>query len=193
MNRMHYLESIQGYQPANPQEAADQRLMLHYIKEYPDTVLTRENAVAHLTSSGLILNASLDKMLMVHHNIYNTWAWTGGHADGDSDLLAVAIREGQEETGVRELTPLSEEIASIDVLPVYGHVRKGQYVSTHLHLNVTYVLIADEKHQLQANEDENSGVTWVPVDALAAYSNEPYLIEVYLKIVEWAKGWRCCE
>ncbi len=161
--------------------------MLRCIGEQPDTVLTRQNSVAHLTSSGLIVNKSLDKMLMVHHNIYNTWAWTGGHADGDSDLLAVAIREGQEETGVQRLTPLTDQIASLDVLPVYGHVRKGQYVSTHLHLNVTYVLIADENHRLQANEDENSGVAWVPVDELAAYSNEPYLIGVYLKIVERAR------
>lgn len=185
---MHYREAIEAYCPIHPQEVADRHLILRCIHEQPDTVLTRANSVAHLTSSGLILNKFLDKMLMVHHNIYNTWAWTGGHADGDSDLLEVAIREGREETGIQRLTPLSEKIASLDVLPVYGHVRKGQYVSTHLHLNVTYVLIADEKDRVQANAAENSGVAWVPVDELTAYSKEPYLIAVYQKVVERAKG-----
>ena len=49
-----------------------------------------------MTSSGLIFNKNLDKILMVHHNIYNTWSWTGGHADGEDDLLKVAIKEAKE-------------------------------------------------------------------------------------------------
>jgi len=61
--------------------------------------LLRDNEIAHITSSGFILNKSLDKALLIHHNIRNVWAWTGGHADGNSNLLEVAIQEAVEETG----------------------------------------------------------------------------------------------
>lgn len=186
---MNYLDAIESYEPACEQEAADQKVILRTIHNHPTDILTRANQIAHITSSGLILNKSLDKLLMVHHNIYNTWAWTGGHADGDSDLLEVAIREGKEETGIRKLTPLSEQIASIDILPVYGHFKREAYVPSHLHLNVAYVLIADEDERLHINADENSGVAWVPVEDLNGYSNEPYLIAVYLKIIKRARGW----
>ena len=184
----YYREAIRNYQPINEQETLDKRMIEDLIQLYGDQLLTREVEVAHMTSSGLILNQSLDKILMVHHNIYNTWAWTGGHADADTDLLTVAIKEGIEETGINALEPLSDLPLSIDVLTVNGHYKKGKYVSAHLHLNLTYVLIASEDASHQIKPDENSGVMWIPVDALEQYSNEPFMIEVYRKIVNRARN-----
>ena len=57
-----------------------------------DDVLVRDNEIAHITSSGFIVNKLRTKVLMIHHNIYNSWGWTGGHADGDEDLLYVAMK-----------------------------------------------------------------------------------------------------
>lgn len=181
---MKYLESIKKFKPTNEQEANDQSVILDFATHHPETVLTRENQVAHLTSSGLIMNDKLDKILMVHHNIYKTWTWTGGHTDGNGDFLEVAVQEALEETGVSTIKPFSKDIISIDIIPVYGHEKRGRYVSSHLHLNVTYVLIADEKEALLVKPDENSGVKWVSVEALEAYSNEPYLIDIYHKIID---------
>lgn len=73
----------------------------------PSNVLTRKNEFSHLTSSSFIVNKERTKVLMIHHNIYDSWAWTGGHADGEVDLLSVALRETQEETGIKSATPLS--------------------------------------------------------------------------------------
>nr|WP_279380151.1 NUDIX hydrolase [Sporosalibacterium faouarense] len=140
-----------------------------------------------MTSSGLILNKSLDKILMIHHNIYNTWTWTGGHADGDSNMLKVAIKEAKEETGISKVTPLINDIVSIDIIPVYGHVKRGNYVSSHLHMNVSYALLADESEELVVNEEETSNVGWIKVNSLDKYSSEPYLIEIYNKIVRRAR------
>lgn len=184
---MNYIEAIKAFISENEQEANDKAVVLDYIESFPHNILTRENQIAHITSSGIILNKTLDKMLMIHHNIYNTWAWTGGHADGDSDLLEVAVREAVEETGAAGITPLSDALASIDIVPVYGHMKKGKYVSSHLHLNTTYILIADEFAKLSVNEDETSGVAWVPVSQLSNYSNEPYLVEIYMKIIDKAR------
>ena len=185
---MKYIDEIKKFNPINDQEKNDKKLTLEYIEKYHHNVLLRENEIAHLTSSGLILNKNLDKMLMIHHNIYNTWAWTGGHADGDDDLLNVAIKEAKEETGIENPTALTNDIISIDILPVYGHIKKGKYVSTHLHLSVAYVLIADESENLKIKEDENSGVKWVDINEIEKYSNEPYLINIYRKIINKARN-----
>ncbi len=165
----------------------DKRVILNYIDHFKSNILTRENEIAHMTSSGLILNKSLDKILMIHHNIYQTWAWTGGHADGESDMLKTALKEAKEETGLKDIVPFRRELASIDILPVYGHMKRGRYVSAHLHLNTSYALIASETEVPVVNVEETSGVQWVPVNDLSSFSNEPYLIDVYMKIVQWAR------
>lgn len=190
---MNYRDAIEAYRPENEQEANDRRVILNYLKQQPENLLSRENQVAHITSSGLILNRSLDKMLLIHHNIYKTWAWTGGHADGHPDLLEVALKEGREETGVAALMPLTEAMVSLDILPVYGHMKRGRYVSAHLHLNASYVLTADEGAPLQVNADETSGVAWIPAASLHDYSNEPYMIAVYQKILERARRLKTTE
>lgn len=187
---MNYCEAIKRYEPINEQEASEKETILAYINTFPDNILTRENTFGHLTSSGFVMNKELTKVLMVHHNIYNTWAWTGGHADGEADLLYVAIKEAKEETGIKEVTPLMEEIASVDILPVWGHVKKGKYVATHMHLNVAYILIADEKQTLEINEDENSGVRWIAVEDIEKYSNEPEIIKVYHKLISRARNYQ---
>jgi len=184
---MSYLNEIIMYEPSNEQEDNDKKIILNYIKDYPHNILTRENEIAHMTSSGLILNEALDKILMIHHNIYNTWTWTGGHADGDVNMLEIAIKEAIEETGVKSVRPLTEQMVAIDILTVNGHEKRGRYVSAHLHLNTSYALIADESDEFILNEDETSGVEWVDVDRLHEYSNEPYLIDVYMKIVNKAR------
>lgn len=186
---MNYKEAIEAYKPVNEQEEAEKRVILQYINEYPDNILLRENEFAHMTSSGFIMNKELTKVLMIHHNIYNTWAWTGGHADGDEDLLYVAMKEAKEETGVKNIEPLMEEVASIDILPVWGHVKKGKYVATHMHLSVAYILIADEAQELHIKEDENSGVKWIKIEDIDKYSNEEKIIPVYYKLVEKAKAY----
>ena len=129
-----YADALRAYSPQNEQEDADRRMILEYIRRFPDNILTRDNAIAHMTSSGFVVNADASKVLMAHHNLYRVWAWTGGHADGEADLLAVALREAREETGAEHVRPLSAQIASVDILPVWGHVKGGRYVCAHQHL-----------------------------------------------------------
>lgn len=183
---MSYKGEIERYNPSNEQEKSDKSIILDYIQKY-ENVLLRENKIAHMTSSGLILNEDLSKILMVHHNIYNTWSWTGGHADGDGDLLNVAIKEAKEETGVNNIYPLFNNIASVDILPVYGHIKNGNYISAHLHLSIAYILITNEKEKLIIKEDENSGVMWVDISNIGRFSNEPYLVNMYNKIIKKAQ------
>ena len=174
---MNWIEDIKNYKPYNEQEAKDKDLILKCINLHDD-ILTRENTIAHITSSGYIVNKSRTKVLMIYHNIYKSWAWTGGHADGDSDLLHVAIKEA----GLKSVTPVMTNILGLDVLNVNGHIKKGKYVSSHLHLSVAYLLEANEEDKLIVNEEETSGVKWLPINELDIHCNEPYIINtVYSK------------
>jgi ADP-ribose pyrophosphatase YjhB (NUDIX family) len=185
---MDYLQKIKEYIPKNDQETQDQKVIVQYIEGFPRNVLLRDNEIAHLTASGFILNKNLDKALFIHHNIRNTWAWTGGHADGDTDLPAVAEREAREETGLT-VTPVSKEIASLDILNVTGHVRRGKYVNSHLHLSAAYVFTADENDPIAVKPDENSAVTWFPVEKINRDLFTERDIYLYTKLIEQARLW----
>lgn len=177
---MRWIEEIKKYKTYNEQEERDKTAILFAIESF-DNLLTRENPLAHMTSSGYIVNKDRTKVLMVNHNIYNTWAWTGGHADGESDLLAVAIKEAEEETGVKNIKVVTPDILSLDVIEVLGHVKKSKYVSAHLHLNVCYLLEVDEREELYIKSDENSGVQWLPINELHKYSTEQHMVKLYNK------------
>jgi len=179
---MEWIDSVKGYKPCNEQETKDKEIILKYSRIFDD-ILTRNNEIIHMTSSAFVLNKTRDKVLMVHHNIYNSWSWTGGHADGEKNLLFVAIKEAEEETGVKNLVPINSEIVSIDILPVFGHIKKGGFVSPHLHASLAYLIEADENEELVVKPDENSDVKWIPIDEINLFSNETHMKKVYDKIV----------
>lgn len=179
---MKIIEDIKEYAPCCEQEARDQAVILDFLEKNPDAFF-RSNLIAHMTASAWIVNAERTKVLMVYHRIYDSWSWTGGHADGEEDLLAVALREAREETGLKKVQPVSGKICSLEVLTVDGHEKHGAYVPSHLHLNVTYLLEADESEELHVCEEENSGVRWFTLDAALAASTEPWFVErIYKKL-----------
>ena len=139
---MNFIEEIEKFKPYNEQEENDKKLMLEYINKFDDT-LTRKNAIGHFTASAFAINKDRNKILMAYHKIYNSWAWLGGHADGEDNLLEVAIREVKEESGVKNVNPIINTAISLEILPVSGHVKRGKYVSSHQHLNLTYLLEVD--------------------------------------------------
>jgi 8-oxo-dGTP pyrophosphatase MutT (NUDIX family) len=174
--------AIAAYSPFNEQEAADKALILDFLQKNPDAFF-RTNRIAHMTASAWVVNPARDRVLMVYHKIYDSWSWTGGHADGDEDLAAVALREVREETGVRSARLLAEEIFSLESLTVDGHEKHGAYVSSHLHLNVTYLLEADDADPLTVCEEENSGVRWFTLEDALKASTEPWFVErIYQKL-----------
>ena len=182
---MSIIEEIQNYVPGCKQEEKDKALMVKFLAENDDA-FSRENTMAHMTASAWVLNPDRTKVVMCYHNIYKSWSWTGGHADDDADLLAVAMREVEEETGLKT-HPVVDGIFSLESLTVDGHIKKGKYVSGHLHLNVTYLLQA-ESEELRPKKDENSDVKWfTPAEALAA-STEPWMVEwIYRKLADRAE------
>jgi 8-oxo-dGTP pyrophosphatase MutT (NUDIX family) len=175
---------VEGYAPRDAREAGDRAQMLSFWRANRDAFF-RENTMAHFTASAWVVDPSRQRALMAYHNIYRTWAWTGGHADGDADLLAVALREVNEETGVTA-RPLGDAPVSLESLHVSGHVKRGAYVSTHIHMNVTFLMEADPDAPVRVKADENSGVMWVPFDEVCERCGEPGMRPIYRKLMDRA-------
>lgn len=179
---MELVEQIKIFRPWNEQEERDRTELLRRL-ESGEELYTRDNASAHLTASAWVVSPDRRQVLMAWHNLYNSWSWLGGHADGDRDLLAVALREVREESGVSHVRPVSPEIYSLEILTVDGHEKHGVYVSSHLHLNVTYLLEADPADPVRRKPDENSAVGWFPLEEAVAASTEPWFRErIYKKL-----------
>ena len=176
-----WINDLKNYVPKNEQERVDKEAMLQFAKRNPDALL-RENLTAHFTSSAIVLNKDLTKVLFIHHNIYNSWGWVGGHNDGDPDFLKVAIKEAQEETGVMKIVPFNHQIQGIDTIYVPNHFKRGNWVPDHVHMNFTYFLIADEEEKLVIKHDENSGVKWFTLDEALSAMDEPRMRPVYQKL-----------
>lgn len=184
---MSLLEDIKNYRPVNEQEVQDREVMLQYIMDHDD-YLVRENKVAHFTTSIWTVNRERTKTLMVYHNIYKSWSWIGGHADGVEDLPSVALRELREETGVGHASLVSRDIFSLEILVVEGHEKRDGYVPSHLHMNVTYLAEADEREALIVNEAENQAVRWWSFEEALKVPNEPWFVErIYPKLIAKCK------
>ena len=180
---MNFYSLLSEYNPRNPQEAQDRSEILRRL-EQGEQLFTRDNLSAHLTVSGWVVSPDRTQVLMAYHNLYDSWAWLGGHADGEQDLLAVALREVQEESGL-VARPVSDEIFSVEILPVAGHEKRGVYVPSHLHLNVTFLLEADPSASIRPKEDENSRVGWFGVEDALTASSEPWMRDrIYRKLCE---------
>jgi len=179
-------ELFSSYQPKNEQEKLDQRLILDFIDRNPDA-LKRSNLAAHITASAFVVNQAFDKIVFAYHHIYQSWAWVGGHADGDDDLLKVSLREAKEETGLQTLKPYMNDIFTIDVIYVHNHIKKNVYVPDHLHLNATYLLVADDNEMPIHNPLEHQDVRWFSLNEVMSYVTEERMKPVYQKAFEWMK------
>lgn len=181
---MNILQSVGTYQPYTMEEGKERQIILELLEQKGENILFRTSQLVHATATAMVFNEKKDKVLMVRHNIFGTWACVGGHADGEADLLCVAKKELQEETGVFAAIPITEEIVSLDILLVAGHYKKGEYVPNHLHVNATYAFIASENEKLIIKEDENSAVAWIPIDEISNYCQEQEFVKVYKKIIK---------
>lgn len=172
--------TIEHYRPCNEQEARDRLQMLQFC-DAPD-ILLRQNEEAHFTASAWVVNPARDRVLMLYHNLYQSWSWSGGHADGEADLPAVALREVQEETGLTALTLVSDAIFSLEILSVAAHQKRGKEVPAHRHLNCTYLIEADDTAPLRPKPDENTAVGWFSLEEAVAASSEEQMQPIYRKL-----------
>jgi 8-oxo-dGTP pyrophosphatase MutT (NUDIX family) len=175
--------ALQTYRPRNEQEERDAAEIIRRLESGED-LWTRKNTAAHLTASAWVVSPDRTRVLMCFHKLYDSWSWLGGHVEeGEYDLSAAALREVREESGLTRLRLASRDIYSVEILAVAGHEKHGQYVSSHLHLNLTYLVEADPDEPLTVKADENSGLRWFTPEEAVERSSEPWLRRrVYAKL-----------
>ena len=179
---MKLINDIENFIPFNEQEERDKAVILQKLRTEPD-IFSRDNLIMHMSASAWVVSPDRKQVLMAYHNIYDSWSWLGGHADGERDLLTTAMKEVREESGLQNITPVSEDIYSLEILTVDGHEKKGKYVNSHLHLNVTYLIEADPSEPVREKPDENSGVAWFEREEAVRMSSEPWFRErIYRKL-----------
>ena len=175
---MALIDEIRDFEPRNPQEAADRLLMLERLENDPQVF--ERSAPMHFTASAWVVDPKGTQTVLVYHNIFDSWSWVGGHAD--------AKRELAEETGITASWLVNVgmgRIFSLEAVPVAGHMRRGEWVSSHAHLNVTYLFIANPDDPMRPKLDENSGVRWAALDEVILLSTEPWICEhCYAKLIE---------
>ena len=179
-------KQIEKFVPFNEQEQIDKQYFLKFLDTFDD-VLTRDNLFGHMTASAFVVNKEKTKMIVVYHIINDGWIYPGGHADGEEDLLSVAIREVEEETGLKTKI-LDNNIFSIQAAPVVGHIKKGKYVPAHIHFDVLYLLEADENLELQYREDESKGVKWINFEDATADNIVDFIKPTHDKLIKKIKN-----
>lgn len=183
---MNLREQIESYTPFDEQEEKDKEQFLEFINSFDD-VLTRKNIFGHFSSSAFIVNKKRTKMLVVYHITNDGWIYPGGHADGENDLLSVAVREVNEETGLKTKV-LDNSIFGIQTAPVKGHIKRDNYVSAHLHLDVIYLMEADDTIPLIFREDESKGVKWVSFDEATNETMCDFIRPIHKKLIKKLKS-----
>lgn len=181
-------QQISAFKPFDDREKADKDAILDFMSNNKDC-LSRNNKIAHFSTSAWITNPERTKVLMIYHNIYNSWAWIGGHADDEPNLFQVIKREIAEETGLKNPEPLLNEIYGLGIVLVNNHIKRGKMVNSHLHLDVEYLFEADESCALRSKPDENSGVKWIDIkeidDVVTDETTKPIYARLTKKMLQY--------
>ena len=167
--------------------------MLIYFSQTGNTQLLAQAIKKNVENSDIIYigfwtdkgNASkeaLDYLKTLHHQKIFLFG-TAGFGKSDNYFKKVALKEVQEESGLENVSFMSDDLFSLEVLTVDGHVKRGKYVSSHLHYNVTYLMEANDQDELKIKEDENKGLRWFSFEDALKASTEPWFVEnIYSKL-----------
>ena len=160
MRREPVLGLLRGHlvQPLDANEAAMTAQIIRFVEEHADC-FERSCLPGHLTGSAWVVDPVRERVVLTHHRKLNRWLQLGGHADGETDLLGVALREAREESGLTRLRLLDEKVFDVDAhrIPARGAVPE------HWHFDLRFLIEADPAEPLVVS-DESHAVAWVPLD-----------------------------
>ena len=160
-HRSMLCQQIATYINSHPERKETAEKLLHFVLDTPDC-FERSHAAGHITGSVWMLNPEGDKALLTLHRKLKLWVQPGGHADGDPDVLRVALREAREESGIDDIRALSPEIYDIDIHTIPARPATGE--PEHLHYDVRYLVQAG--HERFAISDESDALAWVTAEEL---------------------------
>ena len=174
MNRHSLIGLLQSYAT---EFAEEKKFILPFLELLQhENSFQRTHLPGHITGSAWIVNPEHTKTLLVHHAKLNKWVQPGGHADGDENILQVALREAEEETGLKQLKP-STIIYDIDI-----HViPERKDFPEHFHYDIRFLVKGTEQESITVS-DESHDVKWIPLSSLENFTTERSVLRMRDKL-----------
>lgn len=176
MKRNTLLTLLRQHTPFDTEEQTMWLDTTRFVEEYPDC-FERWLAIGHVTGSAWIVDETQTSVLLMHHRKLDKWFQPGGHADGDSDILRVALKEAQEETGLETVSILSQSIFDVDVHLIPANAKEA----AHYHYDIRFLFSADSLQPLTINS-ESKDLVWVPLSEVERYNNSNSLLRMVRKM-----------
>lgn len=176
MHRQLLLNKLRTHIAADAHEESMRRQIVDFVEHHPDC-FERSLLIGHITASALIVNPSRTKTLLTHHHTLDKWLQLGGHSDGDPDTLTVALREAKEESGLKGIVAVSENIFDVDVHAIPARKNEPE----HFHFDVRFLFQADDTEPLTISSESND-LAWIPLERVTDYTTEESVLRMMRKI-----------
>lgn len=182
MSKQLLLKKLYSYSSTDPHEEQMRKKIIRFIEDYDDC-FERTLLVGHITASALIVNKQKTHTLMTHHEKLEKWLQLGGHSDGDSNSLNVAMREALEESGLKTIKPISEEIFDVDVHEIPARKQEP----AHFHYDIRFLFEADDTEGLCITT-ESKDLQWIPLKRIEEYTTEESVLRMIRKVNALTNG-----
>jgi 8-oxo-dGTP pyrophosphatase MutT (NUDIX family) len=172
MSRERLLVELAGYLPHDDVEGMMLERLRGFVEGNPDCFAPALE-VGHITGGAWILNRTHRYVLLTHHLKLDKWLHLGGHADGETDGIAIALREAREESGLIDFRPLSDKIFDLDVHPIPARGSRP----AHDHYDLRYLFEADMEIPLIVSS-ESKALAWVEIAGIRAWTTEVSILRM---------------
>lgn len=184
MTRADLIALLGRYAERHPDEHGMTRRILDLLEGEP-RCFERDCFPGHITASAWIVSRESRKVLLTHHRKLDRWLQLGGHTDGDSDVLASALREAREESGIVELVSIPSggepRILDVDVHEIPARTTEP----AHQHHDIRFLLEASEHAPLARQRSESKALRWFPAAGIEARFSEESLARMARKAAIW--------
>ena len=177
MHRNYLLQLLANYNPPSPEEIKHKDDIIDFVKRN-EQCFERDLQHGHITASAWLLNKTGDKALLTHHKKLNKWIQLGGHCDGDPNVLNVAIREVQEESDIKNIKPIHDQIFDIGVHFFQGSINEEK----HYHYDIRFLLQAQGDEEIKISSESND-LKWIGKNRDGLLNNETSIVRMFKK---WA-------
>ncbi len=176
MSKQLLLRKLYAYSSDDLYEETMRKKIIQFIEDYDDC-FERTQLIGHITASALIVNKQKTHTLMTHHEKLEKWLQLGGHSDGDSNTLNVALREAFEESGLKTIKPISEEIFDVDVHEIPARKQEP----AHFHYDIRFLFEAEDTEGLCITT-ESKDLQWIPLEHIEKYTTEESVLRMVRKV-----------
>lgn len=164
MDKLQLIKAFRLYRTKYEEEAffipRFKSLITNFSNCYDRSLLS-----GHITASAWVVDNHGASALLLNHKKLKRWLQPGGHADGDENILAVAIREVKEETGLDKIKLIEKNIFDIDI----HLIPSSNNVTAHFHYDIRFLMVVDKMASITINYESND-FTWIPLEKVKDYT-----------------------